>query len=112
VPSGSHEYYEEPEKEYVAREYWDYLWPSQSWGLFRLMRLARKELKRIQGEVLTVISEADETVPTSVASLVERRVQNGRQETVVLSKSAHVVTRDVDAERVAEETIRFIGGVD
>lgn len=112
VPSGAHEYYEEPEKEYISKEYWDYLWPSQSWGLFRLMRLARKQLKKIQGEVLTIISEADETVPTSVASLVERRVQNGRQETVVLSKSAHPVTRDVEAERVAEETIRFLRAVD
>lgn len=109
VRSGSHEYYHEPDKEYISTEYWDYLWPSQSWGLYRLMRVARKRLGKVRGEVLTIISEADETVPPSVAQLVEKQIDAARLETVVLTKSAHPVTRDVEAERVAAETLRFLG---
>jgi carboxylesterase len=107
VRSGAHEYYQEPEMEYLSAEYWDYLWPSQSWGLFRLMRKAVRRLRRIEGEVLTIVSEADETVPTGVAKLVESKVEASRRRTVILTKSGHVVTRDTEAERVAQETIRF-----
>ncbi|MFW6250585.1 MAG: alpha/beta hydrolase [Alkalispirochaetaceae bacterium] len=109
VPTGSQEEYEDPEKAYISREYWSYLWPSQSWGLFRLMRLGRKQLKEIRGRVLTVVSEKDETVPISVVSVVERRLRHGRCDTIRLSESGHVVTRDVEAERVARETLRFLG---
>lgn len=109
VRSGAHEYFEEPEKEYISTEYWDYLWPSQSWGLYRLMRKARARLSRIDGEVLTIVSEADETVPPMVAKLVQSKVDASRCQSVVLTQSGHVVTRDSEAERVARESIRFFG---
>ena len=109
VRSGEHEQYHEPEKEYISTEYWDYLWPSQSWGLYRLMRKAVRRLRLIEGEVLTIISEADETVPPLVAKLVESKVEASRRQTVVLTRSSHVVTRDTEADRVAQETIRFFG---
>lgn len=110
VRSGAHEQYQEPEKEYISTEYWDYLWPSQSWGLYRLMRKAVRRLHRIEGEVLTIVSEADETVPPAVARLVESKIDAARRQTVVLTRSSHVVTRDTEADRVAQETIRFFRG--
>lgn len=108
IRSGEHEHYDDPEMDFISREYWDYLWPGQTWGLRRLQRLAMRRLGLIEGQILTIISEADETVPTKVAKIVETRAVEAQVETIVLRKSAHVVTRDTEAEHVAREVVRFL----
>lgn len=108
VRSGSHEHYSDPQMEYISTEYWDYLWPRQTWGLYRLQTLAKRALKQVQSRVLTVVSDSDETVPPTVAPLIERRVAQGRVETIILSKSGHVLTRDSEAARVIDESVRFL----
>ena len=107
--SGEHESYDDPDREYISGEYWDYTWPSLTWGVYRLQRMARRSLPRISGRVLTIVSEMDETVPPSVAALIERGAPQATPRTIVLRESSHVITRDVEAERVAQELLSFFG---
>ncbi len=104
---GSHEAYQDPQMEQISREYWDYLWPRQTWGLKRLQSMALRGLPQIPGKILTIVSESDETVPASVAALVEKRATAARPETIRLLNSGHVLTRDSEADTVIDESVRF-----
>lgn len=107
IRSGPHEEYENQDMEYISREYWDYIWPGQTWQLLRLQNRARRSLSRLTADLLTIVSEADETVPPTAASMIEVKATRARRRNVVLKTSSHVITRDSEAERVASEVIRF-----
>lgn len=92
---------EDPERDLLAEEYWNWKWPRQTAELFRLARAARRALPRITCPTITVVSEKDETVPLRVASRIADRIGSAERETIVLKESGHVVTDGVEREEVA-----------
>ncbi|MFP4373414.1 MAG: alpha/beta hydrolase [Spirochaetaceae bacterium] len=94
---------EDPVERELQLEYYSYQWVRPAGELHRLIQRARRTLPEITAPTLTVVSDADETVPTSVADLIERRTSAARTHRVHLVESDHVVVNGVDRERVARE---------
>lgn len=83
-------------------------WP----GILQLLRLQREVralLPAIRQPALAIHGSQDHTAPIENLTLL-RRLPNLRA-TVVLPASYHVITVDVDKERVAAETLQFIESV-
>ncbi|WP_129408897.1 alpha/beta hydrolase [Marinitoga lauensis] len=99
--------YEEEGLNKLAREYWDYDWPSKAADLYKLQRLAKKRLSKIKSDTLIIVSKKDKTVPLEVADIIKNNISSHVIKTVILEKSPHVVVNDIEKEKVADEIIKF-----
>jgi carboxylesterase len=107
VPSAYREQSDDPERQYLAREYWQWNATRPVAELYALQRRARRLLPRVHAAVLTLVSREDETVPLEVAELIERRCGSTAQKRVVLEQSPHVMVDGQEKARVADEIIRW-----
>ena len=100
---------DDPIKRRLREEYWVYNFYKQSWEFFKLQFEGRKALFKFSGEALVVVSKSDRTVPIAVKDYLDQKM-GGRKRFVVLEKSQHVLTVDVEKEQVLEETLKFLEG--
>lgn len=100
---------EDPIKKRLREEYWVYNFYKQSWEFFKLQFEGRRVLPQFLGEALIFVSKSDKTVPIAVKNYLEKKMR-GNKRFVVLEKSQHVLTIDVEKELVLEETLRFLRG--
>ncbi len=103
VKAQTSETYDDPERRHMADEYWNWRWPHQTASLYYLIRKARKALPAVSCRSLLIVSQADRTVPVSVAPFVERQIGSPECRTVILEESAHVITDGQERSRVAAE---------
>ncbi len=94
--------YDDPNQQFLADEYWNWQWPAETASLYRLIRMARRSLKRVTAPILTVASKKDDTVPVKVVDLVHRKAPSERKKIVLLEESGHVVTTGVEKGVVAD----------
>lgn len=76
--------------------------------LFRLGDHVREDLPEVQQPILIMHSKKDHTVPFSCAELIFNSVGSEDKRKVDLEESYHVITVDVEKERVKEEVWQFI----
>lgn len=81
-------------------------------SLLALRREARRALPRVTQPVLLLQGRLDRTVPASVAKLVRRRLASRQLEIAMLERSAHVLTEDVERERVGALVVDFLARQD
>ncbi len=98
---------EDADLQYLHEQYWSHHWIEQLAGLHRLIRLARTSLGRVSAPTLTIVSEQDQTVPVTVAGLIEEGIGAPINEYVLLSESGHVLSNDVERDRVADLTVEW-----
>lgn len=91
------------DSEYFGNEYWRYNWVSGGASLYKLLKMARANLKHVDADVLTIISMNDGAVPPHAADIIEKGLASSLTRRVVLEKSPHVVVNDCERERVADE---------
>ncbi|GAB6188781.1 alpha/beta fold hydrolase [Marinitoga arctica] len=91
----------------LAREYWDFDWPSKGADLYKLQRLAKKRLSNITSDTLIIVSKKDGAVPLNVKDVIKNKIRSKNIKTVVLEKSPHVVVNDIEKDKVADEIIQF-----
>lgn len=101
-------YPDDAERQYMADEYWNWQWPAQTASLYRLMRHARRALPLIDVPVLTVVSKKDESVPESVAGLVQQRAPDAYHTRLTLEHSGHVVTDGSERDTVIAATLNWM----
>ena len=65
-------------------------------------------LPKISKPVLLVYSRGDQTVPVGHAEKIRRLLGTDKVETLILEDSGHVVTEDIQREKVFEAAIQFI----
>jgi carboxylesterase len=99
---------QDPEERALEEEYHRYTWYRQIAEFRRLQRIARRRLRFVTAPTLTIVSEADDTVPPSVARDIGYGIASAEKETVTLTDSAHVIIKDVERETVAEATISWL----
>jgi carboxylesterase len=109
-PVKSPETYNDPERQFLADEYWNWQWPQQTASLYRLMRRARSELSAVDVPTLTVVSGGDQTVPERVAEEIDARLGTENHYVVRLSESGHVVTNDTERDTVADAVVQWLAG--
>jgi carboxylesterase len=101
------EEFEEEDLNFLSREYWSVDLVPQAAELYKLLKLGKKLLPRIDSPTLTIVSEKDRTVPLQVADLIQSTVQSKEKEVIVLKESPHVVVNDCEKERVADAIIQW-----
>jgi len=101
--------YDDPDLDYLSREYWSVDNIPGAAELYKLQRLGLSLLGEIRSPVLTIISEKDATVPVAVAPLIQDSVASPEKETLVLKESKHVVVNDCEKEAVADAIIAWFG---
>lgn len=96
-----------PELQSLRMRYQTRIWIKPGAELWKLIRVARKRLTSIQAKTLVIVSEEDRTVPTSVTSRIQKALGNEQVKTLILQKSSHLITCNVDKEFVASQTLEW-----
>lgn len=76
--------------------------------VWRAGRSVRPDLGRVQCPVLIVHGQRDRVCPVTNARRVAARVASTDKQVVVLPRSAHIVTRDVDRAELSERVTAFL----
>lgn len=100
---------DDPDRLYLAEEYWRWRYAAPIAEVRRLQKKALKALGDIGCDTLVFVSEADKTVPARAADIVAEKI--GRREgleIIRLEKSSHVVVNDCEREWVADSTIAWM----
>ncbi|ONN27162.1 esterase [Thermosipho affectus] len=105
---GYGEKYDNEDLKYLSKEYWSYNWPLQAKHLYKLMKIARKRLKFIKSDILILASEKDKVVPLKAAHYIYKNVSSERRKLEVFKESGHVMTNDIEKEKVAETIINWL----
>jgi carboxylesterase len=95
----------DPDRIYLAREYWSWEWVAPAAEVLRLQRMAKRALARVESDLLIVVSEKDRTVPLRAAGIIEERARRARTERLTLKESDHLVVNDVERETVARAVV-------
>ncbi|MFP4363081.1 MAG: alpha/beta hydrolase [Spirochaetia bacterium] len=93
--------------EFFSEEYWQYNWMAPAASLYKLQKIAIKQLSRISADTLTIISKKDAAVPPKAADIIENGIASSQKKRVVLEESPHVVVNDCEKEKVADEIIAW-----
>ena len=107
LPSDGKPFYPEPEFYDCVKDYCNYSYVGKAADLYRLQKMAVRELPNIRSKTITVLSKADKSVPFREKELIERLLK-APNEYVILEESSHIVTDDVDRELVAQRIIEFL----
>jgi len=91
----------------LAQEYWNKVFVKPAAQLYKLQKTAIKHLELIQSETLVIVTQKDNTVPMSVLDVIRSHLKS-QFKTIVLEKSAHPVTNDIEKELVAEKIVEFL----
>lgn len=79
--------------------------------LLRLQATVQSHLSKITAPALLIYSESDETIPFAVMGELQRKLTASRKvQTVSLQQSKHILTNDVEMERVFAAVLEFIEG--
>lgn len=78
------------------------------YSLTRLWRLVRGDLAKVEAPLLVLRSRVDHVVDPSSAALILNGVSSAVRREVLLEDSYHVATLDHDAERIHDESRRFL----
>ncbi len=105
VPKTSFEH--DPEYGRAIADYNGVQYISKAADLYKLQKLAKKNLPFIKSQVLTVLSQADQTVPFSVKDIIDKNLRT-QNEYLILENSNHIVVNDVEKELVAKKIIEFL----
>lgn len=88
---------------YLFPEYWQWGYPKNIAQFYKLQKQGQKILPQVTSDILTIVSEQDETVPVEVATLIEKKSNAASFEKVVLKRSPHVM---LDADAPEKEEVR------
>jgi carboxylesterase len=76
-------------------------------SLVRLMRKVRRELPRIDAPILVMQSKSDTVVDPRSVDIIYEGVSSAVKEKVLLARSYHTITVDVEKENVAQTVLDF-----
>ena len=109
LPTGYREESDDPDRLYLADEYWQWRYAKAVGEVYKLRKNAVKALKTVETDTLVFVSEADRTVPLKAADIIRERVgRNTSVDIIRLRESGHVLVNGSERETVARETIAWI----
>ena len=100
--------FEDPGMKYLSEEYWKYDWFKQAHEFYKLQKLCWKRLEHVESSTLIIMSKGDDVVPISAGEMIIERIPAAEKKLVILERSGHVVTRDVELDRVVDETVGWL----
>uniref|UniRef100_A0A7C5U214 Abhydrolase domain-containing 18 n=1 Tax=Fervidobacterium nodosum TaxID=2424 RepID=A0A7C5U214_9BACT len=110
MPRENNDKYDDPELEYLKKEYWSYNWPKQAAQLYKLMKLARKSVPQITSDILVIAARNDNTVPLKAAEFIYNNVASEKRKMKIFERSGHVLSNDIEKEAVTETVKKWFLG--
>ena len=99
----------DPDDEQVlAREYWSWLFGSQSASVLTLQRMANRALARLSADTLVILGGKDPAVPLSAWDVIRQRIGSTVLERLVLPESTHQIPAGPDRGAVADAIVRWL----
>jgi carboxylesterase len=95
----------DPDREYLQREYWQYKHTKSAAEVFKLQRMARRNLHKVEADILTVVSRTDPTVSWKVAEYIEKRVGSSLTKSLVLPDGPHILVRGKREDEVIRRVV-------
>jgi len=94
----------------AAKNHVDYpRYPTRSIAeVYTLTKILHQSLTHIHCPVLLINSKADKTVPYEQADEFERQIPPGLVSKILIEKSGHVITEDIEKQTVFTECIKFM----
>lgn len=99
--------FDDPSLNKLAQEYWNKVFIKPAAHLYKLQKVAIKSLEMVESPTLVIVTQKDNSVPLSVLDVIKDHLK-AEFKTVVLEKSAHPVTNDIEKELVAEKIAEFL----
>ncbi|MBN1498884.1 MAG: carboxylesterase, partial [Spirochaetes bacterium] len=90
---------------YLAEQYWKWNYMSPAAELLKIQKLCLKKLKKVTGDVFTIVSHGDQAIPVEVADIIEMNVRSAKCEKLILTESPHVMTQGPDKKLIADKLI-------
>lgn len=99
----------DPDRQYLAAEYWRWRYPSALAQLWRVSSLARGSIRDVDCDTLVLVSEKDRSVRLEAAERILRGVKPGVAVSAVkLEESGHVIVNDCEKDKVAGLTLDWL----
>ncbi|MGB4263405.1 MAG: alpha/beta fold hydrolase [Fervidobacterium sp.] len=102
------EKYDDPDLEFLKREYWSCDWPRQSAELYKLMKLSRKSVPLIASDTLVVAARNDNAVPMEAAEFIYKNIRSEKRKLLIFERSSHVLSNDIEKEEVTKSVIEWL----
>lgn len=99
--------YQDKNLQILRDNYWTYDYPPKIADLYKLIKMANKNLHKINSNTLVILSKMDWAVPISVKEIIENNIP-GKKEFLIFEDSHHVVVNDVRKEEAADKIISFL----
>ncbi len=100
-------YDDDPEYGRAVADYNGVEYISKTADLYKLQKLAKKNMPFIKSQVLTILSKSDKMVPFTVKDIIDKNLRT-QNEYLILENSGHIVVNDVEKELVAKKIIEFL----
>ena len=81
------------------------------WEIVKLQEIVRSELASLRPPTLIIHSPHDITAPYENMEFLKKHLGSPVVKTVTLQKSNHVLTMDYERDLIAQEVVRFFGGL-
>ncbi len=107
-PYAPKEGFDDPDSAVLAREYWEWRYSGQSASLLHIKRMARRSLSHVKADTLTIVGDADQSVPVSVIPLIEQKIPAARKRHLVIEKGEHLLLAGEHGGRVADEVVLWL----
>ncbi|MEN3008756.1 alpha/beta fold hydrolase [Pseudothermotoga sp.] len=110
IPKDSSQVYNDPDYEFLSKEYWSFNWPKQASELYKLIKTARKSVGQIISNTLVIAARNDNLVPLKAAQFIYDNVRSEKKKLLIFEQSGHVLSNDVEKEAVTEAVIDWLRG--
>ena len=107
-PYAPKEGFDDPDSIVLAREYWEWRYSGQAASLLHMKRMARRSLSKVKADTLTIVGDADLSVPVSVIPLIEQKISAARKRHLVIENGKHLILAGERAGGVADEVVRWL----
>ncbi len=97
---------EDPAMRKLWQEYWIYNWYGRGREFFKVQSIGLRHLKSLRSKTLIIVSKKDTSVPIKVLDVMKGKMKVDPK-VVILEKSGHVVTNDVEKDVVLKETLEW-----
>ena len=91
---------DDPDREYLQREYWAHKYTKTAAEVFKLQLTARRNMAKVEADILTLVSRTDPTVSWRVAKYIEDRVGSAVKRHIIFPDGPHLLVRGKREEEV------------
>lgn len=100
----------DPDREYLQREYWTHKHTKSAAEVFKLQRLARRNMPKVEADILTIVSKEDPTVSWKVTEYIDQRVGSPVKRNIILPDGPHILVRGKREDEVIRAVTDWFTG--